>query len=213
MVHHQVFFSLLSAALVSAQSTSIVSLFLGSSVAGVSTGATGYVVDASPTATTYVLDCVKALCVGSKRAEYARVTAAPGVQEYNKDNDGTAVHQECSFVGSTEATCVETTTVTGEAMYIATVTYVPASRVPSHRGQENIFTYPGLQAVLITSAATTATATTTPSTTASTTGDSTTATSQSSSGTGNATNDAASSTGAGKFVYGVAALAALAMGV
>ncbi|KAI0123169.1 hypothetical protein BJ170DRAFT_599139 [Xylariales sp. AK1849] len=83
MLRHQTLLSFLSVTIHSSQSTTVVSLFLNFTVTGVSTGATGYIIDANPTVTTYVLDCVEALCVNSKRAE------------------------TCSFTGSTEATCCE----------------------------------------------------------------------------------------------------------
>ncbi|KAI1846302.1 hypothetical protein JX266_007507 [Neoarthrinium moseri] len=206
MLPHHIFLSLFSAAtFVSSQTTTVVSLFLNSPVPGVSTGGTGYVVEANPTATTYVLDCVKALCVGSKRAEYARVTAAPGYQEYNADNDGTSVHRACSFKGSAEATCVESESTTSSGGSYGTVTYVPVA--PISRFTENVFAFPGLQAVLITSGvdklAGAATATATTPTTGG--GASTTGTSQPSS----STNDAASRIETKKLAYSVVAVALL----
>ncbi|KAK6069494.1 putative aldo/keto reductase [Seiridium cupressi] len=48
----------------------------------VSTEATGFVVEANPTTTTHVLDCVKAVCVATKRAEYTRpVLVTSGVDK------------------------------------------------------------------------------------------------------------------------------------
>ncbi|KAK9415863.1 hypothetical protein SUNI508_09992 [Seiridium unicorne] len=97
---------------------------------------------------------VKAFCVATKRAEYARITAAPDVQIYSEENDGASSYQFCIFSGSTESTCVETAVTSSGTYYEKTediVTYVPEP--PALRGQENIFTFPGLQPVLITSGA------------------------------------------------------------
>ncbi|KAK9794778.1 hypothetical protein SCARD494_05350 [Seiridium cardinale] len=90
MLWHQVILSVLSDNLVFSQSTTVVSLFLNSPVAGISTGATGYVVEANLTSMTYVFDCVKAFCVATKRAECARVAATPEDQIYNEETTGPA---------------------------------------------------------------------------------------------------------------------------
>lgn len=145
------------ASLAAGQSTTVVSLYLGEPLEGVATAATGYVAAADATATTYVLDCLKAFCIGSERAEYARVTAGPGWQEYSRrddDEDGfEEEHTSCTFLGTTTgAVCTdESTSSSGTQFeaYYGTETYVP--NPPERTGQENMFSWPGLQAMLITS--------------------------------------------------------------
>ncbi|KAM0812020.1 hypothetical protein AB5N19_14337 [Seiridium cardinale] len=210
MLWHQVILSVLSDNLVFSQSTTVVSLFLNSPVAGISTGATGYVVEANLTSMTYVFDCVKAFCVATKRAECARVAATPEDQIYNEETTGPA---RTSHAPSLARLRPQTEDV---------VTYVP--HPPALRVQENIFTVPGLQPVLITSGvdkfvgAATATGDATTGGGASNIGSSATVTgggtlssgSQSSTATGNATNDAAAK-GARKLSLGFVASAALAV--
>ncbi|KAF7514627.1 hypothetical protein G7054_g15149 [Neopestalotiopsis clavispora] len=89
--------ALLSAgALAAAESTTVVSLFWDVQVSGSSMVATGYV--AAADATTYVLDCERGNCAYTNtRSEYARITAGPGWQEYNRfthDDDGGATADE-----------------------------------------------------------------------------------------------------------------------
>lgn len=234
MLRHQLLSAFLWATTVSSQSTStVISLFLNSPAAGVSTGATGYVAAADPTATTYVLDCVGTLCADPARTEYARVTVGPGVQEYNEDHNGTATHQTCSFTGAgaatQTATCVETMSDPLRPLLAAydTVTYVP-SPPATRESLQNILTWPGLQAVMITSgvdrlagAATatgTATGTAAGSATASATKGSgatatatktTTGASQIGTATGIVTGGAVSPRGVERLGYGAGALAAL----
>lgn len=145
--------------------------------------ATGYVAAADPTATTYVLDCERGNCAYTNtRSEYARITAGPGWQEYNRfthDDDGGAtadesVRSSCTFTGTTEAFCEDYSSKghgsIGYELSWWKVTYLPV--LPESRGQRNFETYPGLQPMLITSgvellagtgAATATTATTTDS--------------------------------------------------
>ncbi|KAK6066336.1 putative aldo/keto reductase [Seiridium cupressi] len=151
----------------------------------VSTEATGFVVEANPTTTTHVLDCVKAVCVATKRAEYARFVSVLHLHWM----DGSHVRRDSSGTSYDKMEHV--------------VTYVPEP--PALRGQENILTFPGLQPVLVTSGvdklagAATAMGDATTGGGASNTGSSATVTgggtltsgSQSSTATGNATNDAA----------------------
>ncbi|KAK6208068.1 hypothetical protein LQW54_007113 [Pestalotiopsis sp. IQ-011] len=211
------------------QSTTVVSLYLGEPLEGVATAATGYVAAADATATTYVLDCLKAFCIGSERAEYARVTAGPGWQEYSRrDDDGEdgfeEEHTSCTFLGTTTgAVCEdESTSSSGTQFeaYYATETYVP--NPPERTGQENIFSWPGLQAVLITSGvellaeAATATETSSSSTQTApgTTTDTATGTESSeATATGTAKSGAGSSRGHQLLGYGAICLAVLVISV
>lgn len=226
---------LATASLAAGQSTTVISLYLGEPLEGVATAATGYVAAADATATTYVLDCLKAFCVGSERAEYARVTAGPGWQEYSRreDNDGDdgfeQEHTSCTFLSdgttTTGAVCTdESTSSSGTQFeaYYATETYIP--NPPPRTGQENVFSWPGLQAMLITSGvellagATTATATETSQSSTETGAGTTTNTvtntgSSAATATGTAKSGAGSSRGHQPLVYGAVCLAALAISV
>lgn len=226
---------LATASLAAGQSTTVVSLYLGEPLEGVATAATGYVAAADATATTYVLDCLKAFCVGSERAEYARVTAGPGWQEYSRrEDDGEddgfeQEHTSCTFLSdgttTTGAVCTdESTSSSGTQFeaYYATETYIP--NPPPRTGQENVFSWPGLQAMLITSgvellagaAAATATETSQSSTetdAGTTTNTVTNTESSAATATGTAKSGAGSSRGHQPLVYGAVCLAALAISV
>ncbi|KAH8659995.1 hypothetical protein BX600DRAFT_467056 [Xylariales sp. PMI_506] len=193
MYRSYIFLALLSSAAIAAsQSTTFVSLFFNTKYSNISTAATGYVLDANPTATTYVLNCL-IYCDNPSNTEYARITAWPGSQEWNSDDDGTSQWQICSFTSSTEATCTQSEHITDSAgvrSITETITFLPASSVSNVPG-EIIETFPGNQAVLITSGVEKLAGMIT-STTAGPTEATTSAASQSSIPSGNSTSDATS---------------------
>jgi hypothetical protein len=224
-LRHTLLYYLLSATAARAQITTTnttVSLLI------FETRVTGYMATAGPTSTTYVLDCGLALCAATT-GEYARVTAAPGVQEFNGvTDDASTVHQLCRFDTTTttaDRSSTKKTTTTGATCWDTTsgaagtwwsnVTYVPTP--PATRGQDNIFTWKGLDAVLITSSGTgsvAAVTTTMGGGGVTAAAAATTTSSDSGAATGDKTNDAVSRERAGTLAYGVAALAAaLAMDV
>ncbi len=224
MYHYQVFLflGLATIAYCQANANTTVSLFLDIFFRfNDSPSTTGYVVNANPTATTYVLNCADAACPSpsSLSVNYATVTAAPGSQEYNKVDDGTTYYESCTFTGSTEATCYQSRTTTSGPTteeYNVNVTYVPVP--PASRGQQNIFGFPGLSQVLITSgadklaAASTATATaTSPNAVASMSGSTPSRVSQSAAATESAKNHAGSTRRATRLWYSFVALVVLGL--
>ncbi|ETS73954.1 hypothetical protein PFICI_13820 [Pestalotiopsis fici W106-1] len=235
LLQHQLLLSA-AALLAAGESTTIVSLFWDVPVSGSSMAATGYVAAADATATTYVLDCEREYCAFSTRTEYARITAGPGWQEYNRhsvdeydtDDDGNpaqeSVQSSCTFVGgTTEATCEDFSSTSYESTsyeaFYWNVTYLPT--LPESRGQQNFDVFPGLQPMLITSGVellagtATATATTTGdslSNTATATGTGMgTGTDSATSTTGTATSDAGPLNGHQSFLFGIICLTVIAV--